>query len=71
MALDTQLNKETELVETDRQATPLMFAWMQQYQELLARGFTGTVTLAKLTGLGANGSLTVENGIITSYTAPT
>jgi hypothetical protein len=37
----------------------------------LAAGFTGTVVLAKITGTGANGSLTVVNGIITAYTAPT
>ena len=34
-------------------------------------GFSGTVTLAKLTGAGVNGSLTVVNGKITAYTAPT
>ena len=34
-------------------------------------GFTGTVALAKLTTLGANGHLTVVNGIITAYVAPT
>jgi len=35
-------------------------------------GFSGTVVLAKLTPTtGTNGSLTVLNGIITGYTAPT
>ena len=34
-------------------------------------GISATVTLAKLTLTGANGSLTVSNGIITAYTAPT
>jgi len=35
-------------------------------------GFSGTVALAKLTPItGANGSLTVVNGIITAYSAPT
>lgn len=33
-------------------------------------GFSGTVALAKLTTLGANGSLTVVNGIITAVTQP-
>ena len=32
---------------------------------------TTTVALAKLTTLGANGSLTVINGLITAYTPPT
>ena len=34
-------------------------------------GFSGTVALAKLTTLGADGSLTVAGGIVTAYTPPT
>jgi hypothetical protein len=34
-------------------------------------GISTTVALAKLTVTGTNGSLTVSNGIITAYTAPT
>jgi hypothetical protein len=34
-------------------------------------GISATVDLAKLTIAGTNGSLTVANGIITAYTAPT
>ena len=34
-------------------------------------GISGTAALAKLTALGANGSLTFANGIITAYVAPT
>jgi hypothetical protein len=34
-------------------------------------GISTTVALAKLTPGGTNGSLTVANGIITAYTAPT
>jgi hypothetical protein len=34
-------------------------------------GISTTVALAKLTVAGTNGSLTVANGIITAYTAPT
>jgi hypothetical protein len=37
----------------------------------LAAGYTGSVTLAKITPGGTNGSLTVSHGIITAYTAPT
>jgi hypothetical protein len=33
-------------------------------------GISGTVTLAKITGGGSNGSLTFVNGIITAFTAP-
>ena len=34
-------------------------------------GSTGSVTLAKITGLGVDGSLTFSNGLITAFTAPT
>jgi hypothetical protein len=34
-------------------------------------GISGSAALAKLTALGANGSLTFTNGIITAYVAPT
>lgn len=34
-------------------------------------GISGTAALAKITALGADGSLTFVNGIITAYTAPT
>jgi hypothetical protein len=34
-------------------------------------GITDTVALAKITGGGANGSLTVVDGLITAYTPPT
>jgi hypothetical protein len=37
----------------------------------LGSGISTTVALAKLTVVGTNGSLTVVNGIITAYTAPT
>ena len=34
-------------------------------------GYTGTITTAKLTGGGSNGSMTFTNGILTSQTAAT
>jgi hypothetical protein len=39
-------------------------------QAILHPGVTGTVTLAKITGGGSNGSLTFTKGIITAFTAP-
>jgi hypothetical protein len=44
-----------------------------QTAAVLAGGapYSGSVALAKLTGGGANGSLTVVNGLITAYSAPT
>jgi hypothetical protein len=37
----------------------------------VASGITQVAVLAKITGLGANGSITFTNGIATAYTAPT
>jgi hypothetical protein len=34
-------------------------------------GFTGTITTAKLTGGGANGSMTFVNGVLTAETPAT
>jgi hypothetical protein len=36
-----------------------------------AGGVSGSVTLAKITGLGTDGSLTFTDGLITAFTAPT
>ena len=55
------------LVDPDGRVMPAWWAWLTG----LTGGYTGTVDLAKLTGAGTNGSLTVKNGIIISYTAPT
>lgn len=38
---------------------------------IFRRGFTGTITTAKLTGVGANGSMTFEDGILVAQTAAT
>jgi hypothetical protein len=40
-------------------------------QATLSPGISGTVTLAKLTGGGTNGSLTFAGGIITAVVDPT
>ena len=41
-----------------------------QLNNLTTSKISGTVTLAKITGGGSNGSLTFVNGVITAYTAP-
>lgn len=38
---------------------------------ILAPGVSGSITLAKLTGGGTNGSITVVKGIITAFVNPT
>lgn len=40
-------------------------------QAILAPGISATVTLAKLTGGGTDGSMTFVKGILTAYTPPT
>ena len=45
--------------------------WFRRVARLFSRGSTTTVPLAKITGGGADGSLTFVNGILVSVTAPT
>lgn len=48
--------------------------WYRFFVNLFNRintGASGTITLAKITGGGSNGSITVVNGLITSFTEPT
>lgn len=49
--------------------------WMRGLQRVLAPGVTLTgadaIVIPKLTGGGTAGSITVVNGIVTGYTAPT
>lgn len=42
-----------------------------EHNMLALSGFTGTISLAKLTTGGANGSITVQNGIIIGVVQPT
>ena len=55
--------------------TAYFFRWEKLLFDLLVatlgKGFTGTVTTAKLTGGGTNGSLTFVNGVVTSQVPPT
>ena len=46
-------------------------AGLTTVQNTLATGVSGTVILAKITGGGNNGSLTIESGIITQIVEPT
>ena len=49
--------------------------WLQKLFDLLhgtlGQGFTGTITTAKLTGGGTNGSITFVNGVVTEQTPAT
>ena len=47
------------------------FRWHLALSTALNRGVTTSVTLAKITGGGVNGSLTITNGLVTAVTQPT
>ena len=55
------------LIDKIGKVTPSWWSWLSG----LSGGYTGTIALAKLTGGGTDGSLTVKNGIIITYVAPT
>ena len=58
-----------------KQLSPEHRIWVQAVHKALTEpdlgGFTGTIPLAKLTGGGANGSITVQDGRIQSVIQPT
>lgn len=47
------------------------FQWHLDICGALNRGVTTVVPLAKITGGGADGSLTITNGLVTAVTQPT
>lgn len=61
----------TQVSLSDGTPSQFMIGWMNAVNNLLSRGFTGTITTAKLTGGGANGSMTFQNGILVSQTPAT
>lgn len=69
--ISTAPSDQQPIVESDGRATKWMKQWMRSVKRVLQPGITVTITLAKITGTGANGSITVVNGIVTAYTAPT
>jgi hypothetical protein len=56
-------------------ATPHFKQWMRGVKRVLQPGISLTgaqaIVIPKLTSGGTNGSITVVNGIVTGYTAPT
>jgi hypothetical protein len=66
--------KSMPLTETFSEGEPEMsnawYTWALGVSGVVG-GVSGTVTLAKITGGGADGSLTFTNGRITAFTQPT
>lgn len=59
------------IVEPDLSPTEEMFIWMTLINDLIGRGFSGTITTAALTGGGVQGSMTFERGILVSQVQAT
>jgi hypothetical protein len=55
----------------EQQFTYVWSGWFRAVFNVLSPGITTTISLAKLTGGGANGSITIVKGIVTKYIAPT
>lgn len=70
--------KQTPLVMVDGtnrtprgMVTTIWFNWFASLSAIFESGFTGTVTTAKLTTGGTNGSMTFINGVVTEVTPAT
>jgi hypothetical protein len=69
--LSTAPSDQAQIVDSNGRATTLMKQWMRGVKRVLQPGVSVTITLAKLTSGGTNGSIQVVNGIVVNYTAPT
>ena len=60
---------------TEDMVSQVWSGWFRRITETfnnnLAAGYTGTITTAKLTGGGTNGSITFVNGVVTAQVAAT
>lgn len=73
MALVTDVpNRNDPIVDpVSGVASEALYIWMALLTDLLESGYTGTITTAALTGLGAQGSMTFQNGILISQVQAT
>jgi hypothetical protein len=65
----------SKIVNKDGTKTQYFFNWLNALYNLvngsIGKGFSGTIVTAKLTGGGANGSITFTNGVVTAQVAAT
>jgi len=78
-----QPQRNAKLVEEDRSVTKFWFQWFLELRSIInfsglssnreasLPGLSVTITTAKLTPAGANGSMTFTNGILTAQTQAT
>lgn len=64
---DTLLDTKVEL----NRFSNVWAKWFITLYSLLSSGFSGTIVTAKLTGGGANGSMTFQNGVLIASTPAT
>lgn len=60
-----------QLVDATNYPRHRWWDWFNAIWNLFKVGFTGTITTAKLTPGGANGSMTFQNGVLISQVAAT
>ena len=65
------IQKATPVIDSSGAPTQYFLSWLNLVTTALSKGYSGTITTAKLTGGGANGSMTFVNGVLTSETAAT
>jgi hypothetical protein len=69
------IDASVSFVVRDGKLTPYSLGWFTKLRQILngtvGVGFTGTITTAKLTGGGSNGSITFTNGVVTAQVAAT
>lgn len=63
--------RAARVVSTNEDFPQIWSGWFRNLYNTLKPGITVTVTTAKLTPGGANGSMTFTNGILTAQTAAT
>lgn len=59
------------LVDKEGRATTIWWEWFRQVVRLFQIGATTTIPLAAITGGGTPGSITIKQGVIVGYIAPT
>lgn len=64
-------DKSYKLVDEYTQMSIYWYDYFLRQNQMLNPGISATITTAKLTGGGANGSMTFLNGILTAQTQAT
>lgn len=62
---------ETDPVDGKQYVTNFWYDWALNLAQIFNAGVTETVPLAKITGGGTDGSLTITRGVVTAVILPT